>query len=128
MIPVYQTKFLSEGNRGNCFSAAVASILEIPLEDVPPFEEQKGDWTEDFFNFSLRHNLKFVIVYEEEDIAEYVDEKDLPNFYYIAVGASPRNISTQHAVVYKQGKLVHDPHFSGDGILTDDRYYLIIRN
>lgn len=43
MKPVEQTEY-GKG-KGNCFSACVASILEIGIEDVPHFcEENKGTW------------------------------------------------------------------------------------
>lgn len=35
MKPVYQT--IIDPRKGNCYSAALASILELPLEDVPNF-------------------------------------------------------------------------------------------
>lgn len=43
MIPVFQTKFHSETTSGNCLAAAVASILEIPINLVPQFEEGFSD-------------------------------------------------------------------------------------
>lgn len=37
MIPVMQTMFAGKDPHGNCASACLASILEIPLEEVPDF-------------------------------------------------------------------------------------------
>lgn len=50
MIKVYQTIF--DRRKGNCMQAAVASILELPLEDVPHFILQKGwyDTMDTFFD------------------------------------------------------------------------------
>jgi len=42
MIPKHQDKFGVK--EGNCYAACVASILEIPLEDVPNFCAAEGDW------------------------------------------------------------------------------------
>jgi hypothetical protein len=49
--PVDQTTFGAPG--GNCFSACVASLLEIPLSEVPYFMgdgpiEQEYDWFNPF--------------------------------------------------------------------------------
>jgi hypothetical protein len=46
---------------------------------------------------------------------------DLPEFYIVA-GMSPRLVS--HAVIYSKGKLVHDPHYSGDGIISVDYVWM----
>lgn len=39
MKPVDQTKFAGEGAGGNCVQASLASILNLPLSDVPHFLE-----------------------------------------------------------------------------------------
>lgn len=44
MKPVDQTTFGFPG--GNCFSACIASLLEMPLDDVPYF--MHGDWYDAF--------------------------------------------------------------------------------
>ena len=38
MKPVDQTKLLERDGVGDCCRAAVASLLEMPLEEVPEFE------------------------------------------------------------------------------------------
>ena len=37
MKPTDQTQFVGEGVGGNCVQASVASILELPLDEVPHF-------------------------------------------------------------------------------------------
>jgi hypothetical protein len=48
MLPVDQTTFGHPG--GNCFSACVASLLELPIEEVPYFmgepDEPNERWAE----------------------------------------------------------------------------------
>jgi hypothetical protein len=41
MIPVYQTIF--NNVNGNCWAAVWASLLHLPLEQVPNFVEQEND-------------------------------------------------------------------------------------
>jgi hypothetical protein len=48
----------------------------------------------------------------------YYQESDLPEFY-IACGPTVRG--SHHAVVYSKGALAHDPHYSGDGLVSVDR-------
>jgi hypothetical protein len=121
MIPVDQTKLYSKDgiHNGNCLAACLASLLEIPLWMVPPFEEMFGrgdhtprmfDWLEKFFGLDL----------------EWVEGHPVDNLpeYYIASGLSPRGVL--HAVIYSKGKLVHDPHFSRAGIAeVDSCKYLV---
>ena len=44
---VPQTKF---GMEGNCFSACIASILGLSIEQVPEFTEEAGGW---FFRWQV---------------------------------------------------------------------------
>lgn len=52
MIPVEQTVFNS--TTGNCIAASIASVLEMPLDDVPNF---MADPTDDWWG-GLQHWLK----------------------------------------------------------------------
>lgn len=49
----------------------------------------------------------------------------LPEFY-LAVGLSKRNV--HHVVIYSGSTMVHDPHYSNEGLLAVDYcYYLNVR-
>lgn len=112
MKPTKQTKlWQADGaHAGNCLAACLASLLEIPLWMVPPFDEMFGsfatnqrvnDWLDQFANLEIvqtdGHQIKL-----------------LPEFY-IASGESPRGVL--HAVIYSGGVMVHDPHPSDAGIV-----------
>lgn len=111
MTPVKQNVLYSDdaiGN-GNCLAACLATLLDLPLWMVPPFEQMFGrdawrmrthEWTKRFFNLDLVRT-------GGHEIAA------MPKFY-IANGPSPRGV--YHSVVYSAGQLVHDPHFSDAGI------------
>jgi hypothetical protein len=111
MKPVKQTKLASpEGiSLGNCLAACLASMLEIPLWMVPPFEEMyaRPDWRERIDKWLAR----MFVVRRAFNSGHQVDQ--LPE-YYVAHGLSPRGV--QHAVIYRRGFLVHDPHPSDTGI------------
>lgn len=117
MIPVDQA------DRGlplqNCLRASVASVLEVPLDEVPDMPH--CEWQ------TAGCDCQFVI------LRDYLDEKGLdlvihdaatsppPFGYCVASGYSPRGIL--HAVVYREGSLVHDPHPSRGGIVRPLRWY-----
>jgi len=100
-LMVDQTLF---GNKnGNCFSACVASILDLALEDVPNFCAQPNkNWYRDFVDWCKTQEL--VARYSTND----------PQVLCIASGPSYRG-SWLHAVVWDRG-MVHDPHPSRLGL------------
>lgn len=120
MIPIHQTKF---GNlQGNCFAACIASILEIPIEDVPNFcVDYPEDW---FFRASDfvrdRYGYVFVMFLHNNSIGDTVSRMG----YSIVGGKSPRG-DFGHSVVYYSDRLAHDPHPSGDGIIGDPTDYIL---
>ena len=121
MRPVKQTKLFSKegGHSGNCYAAVMASMLDIPLWMVPPFEDGFGrsEWYETRASEWLAKMFGLKIVHHE---GHPVDE--LPEFY-VASGKSPRGVS--HAVVYSKGVMVHDPHYSDSGIASVDRVWYL---
>lgn len=111
MTPAQQSKlFLPDGiHSGNCYAACLASLLDLPLWMVPPWEDMFGrgawkmrtdEWLERMFGLKLVRTNGHKI-------------EEMPEFY-IANGLSPRNV--YHSVIYSAGNLVHDPHPSGAGI------------
>lgn len=111
MHPVKQNVlFGNDGiGNGNCFAACLASLLDLPLWMVPPFEQMYGrddwrmrvnEWLGKMFGLTLARN-------DGHNLAT------LPEFY-IANGRSKRGV--YHSTIYRAGELVHDPHYSDDGI------------
>lgn len=111
MLPVKQSCLYSvEGiGNGDCFPACLASLLDIPLWMVPPFHQMFGrnNWKDRVNEWLIKFfKVELVKVYNEEKI-------ELPQFY-IASGPSKRGV--YHSVIHSNGILVHDPHYSNDGI------------
>lgn len=110
MKPVKQTKlYQPDGvHNGNCLAAALASLLEMPLWMVPPFEDMfgRGDHRSRLVEWLERLGYRWVRT-DGHELAT------LPEFY-MASGPSPRGV--YHAVIYSAGQMVHDPHFSNAGI------------
>ena len=57
MKKVYQT-IIDKGN-GNCWQAAIASLLELELEEVPHFLEAGVDSFKVFDEFLLKHGYEY---------------------------------------------------------------------
>jgi hypothetical protein len=114
MKPVKQT--VTEYPRANCFAACVASILEIPLSQIPPIIHQDsfGSWGlwADWFNA-----LGIQMVHSSQGRIRG---------YGIATGLSPRQpqigiddpfiTRRYHCVVVFDGKMVFDPYPTGGGL------------
>lgn len=137
MIPVTQTKVVvknSNGDmvvRGNCYAAAIASILEVPITEVPNVETLFH--IDGNFCYVVMHTFLQSIGWElcsddryrgyhsgswTREHAEWLEEhKD--DFYFVS-GMSPRGVS--HICIYKAGKLVHDPHPTREGINSLDYF------
>lgn len=141
MIPVMQTKVVvnkSNGEqvrRGNCFAACIASLLELPIEEVPNVEvffqfEDSFYWSEvmsEFLrlkgyelmndNMVKRFHPEFGYSFEGTDengkISDYYKYVDV---YYLVSGKSAMGVS--HICIYQNGKLIHDPHPTKEGLIS----------
>jgi hypothetical protein len=121
MISVKQTKF---GDEGNCFAACVATLLECDINCVP-FLGKDEDWNnyEEKLNIFLKESYQILISWDEYDTEIYSDfiNSRLENTYYIVSGKAARGF--EHAVIYKNGMLAHDPHPDNTGIENISHIY-----
>ena len=95
MIPATQSRI---GERGTCFRACLASILNLREDQVSDFPDANQDAGVDRF---LR---RFGLRYDERPI----DRDDTPTGWHVILGESPRG--GEHAVVGYNGIFRHDPH------------------
>jgi hypothetical protein len=146
MVPVTQTKVVVKNSngeyvvRGNCYAAAIASIMELPIEEVPNVEvffHMSSDYWQEvmliFINskgwdlcsddrFKVFHDGTFGL--DKGNRSQYLEEcKDK---YYLVTGKSARGVL--HICVYKNGKLVHDPHPTKEGLLTEETFQVLEKN
>jgi len=121
MKPVMQT--IIDRNQGNCWSACIASLLELPIEEVPPFVkldrngflELAQEWLGKRGLFILR--IRMPRAYLTGDDMRW---HGIPEALCIATGKSPRG-DYGHSVVGRivdayNFELLHDPHPDGTGI------------
>ncbi len=108
MVPVDQTVF--DNLRGNCYAACIASVLEMKLEDVPWPNGNNDDFAGIYETWFAELNLQVVYA---------VPGVPMPKGYLIASVPSPRFPGSNHAVVIKDGRVVHDPHPSRASLRDD---------
>ena len=135
MTPVMQTKFSDEslGTRGNCMAACVASLLGIPIDGIPSWEDMgdDGSWGDSFMSFLESNGYEYegMIAPRSGDWkSDVLSLSDGVDGYFIVGGKSPRLHTRGHAVIYKNGVMIHDPHPSGAGLLEIEEIYIIERN
>lgn len=118
MKPIHQTEF-GEPN-GNCLQAALASLFERPLAEVPNFMALgEPQWW-----FALQRWL-----FTEYDVwlvvTEALPEQRAPYGYHLIYGKSPRG-DFNHVVVGYRGEIVFDPHPDGTGLQMVEGFYLFV--
>lgn len=118
MVPVMQTRFGDPD--GNCFEAAIASVLEVSLDDVPVLASYRNDsatfWEVLFDWLRDEHELCLVLALAK---GSWIPE----GVYHLISGLSPRGI--KHTVVGQGGVMVHDPHPEGGGVLDDSVCFFV---
>lgn len=132
MTPVFQDKF--GGVEGNCMAACVASILDLPLREVPNFVALGRQWFAGFYNFMQNHGFEVICYWmdgvDPETGVEFrrqLDWDNMPEYlkdlhpYHMTCGPAARGFS--HATVGWRDQIVHDPHPSKAGLIKVDHYY-----
>jgi hypothetical protein len=125
MKPQHQTTFggpdAPPEERGNCFAVAIASLLGVDAAHVPNFI-RADDYIEETAAWMAERGLA-IIGFETNPVAFVPQWRD--RVTTIASGRSPRG-DWEHAVLWRGGKLLHDPHPSGDGIVGAPTYYEVL--
>ena len=148
MIPVFQTILAdperadghnAEGIAGNCYQAALASVLELPLEQVPHFAQDGERWQETSSAWlSAQGVIRSFYVDEHLTRLTYPLYVEPGSDWWgtsasgeirgaLGAGPSPRG-PWRHVVVLdpETGDMLHDPHPSGAGVLEVDEVELLI--
>jgi hypothetical protein len=117
---VDQTTFWDpeDDSKGNCTEACIASIFNIPLEEVRPFWDPEMPDSYRFYrnmeNFCMSRGYWL----------HRIDREFVMEGIYIASGPAARGCS--HMVVMRDGELLHDPHPSRAGLLEIQHTWLLI--
>ena len=129
MTPQIQTIFSdpSEGIYGNCLSACVASLCDMPISMTPYFRGMNNP-ENGVAKFIDQFGLKFHgFMYNPTQ--EWLRNFEGVNGFAIIGGPSPRYADQAHAVIYRYGKPFFDPHpesnFTKNGKIN--RVYIITK-
>lgn len=120
MKPIDQTKLLERDGVGDCCRAAVASLLETPLEEVPEFEHITSGQHMAVVSFveSLGYEYHGCLKFDGTNKEALKRQGPGIGGHFYAAGQSPRRQEIHHAVVIDQeGNIAHDPHPSRDGVV-----------
>ena len=101
MIPVMQSV---TGTRGNCFSACLASLFELPLSDVPNFFDLAGD-----------DDAKWWAA-----VRDWLRPRGFGVMFLSLSDPAHLALFEGWQIVCGDGKMVHDPHPSQCGIIAPD--------
>ena len=102
---VTQTKL---GDKGNCFQACLASILELDIDSIPVWEA--NCWQEQVENWLEQFGIRMVVL-----------NGPLDGAIGIATGEGPRG--RRHAVVWYKGCIIWDPYPSRAGLAEEPTEY-----
>lgn len=122
----------ADGRQGDCLVCCIASVTEVPYDEIPHFAEYGPAWWERWRMWA-RERLGLdvaTLVPVEGRIEQFVDG-DPAEMTIIACGPSPRRRDgdgrTRHAVVVDGHlALLHDPHPSRAGLPSVDELYLFV--
>jgi len=136
--PVTQTRFYEpdappDQQRGNCLTAVVASLLNLPIEAVPNFVQEdvdsggEKDWWVSCWTFIHEQDAHMVLLRDHTQPASPFPLPE-PGEVYTVSGPSPRDARVHHVVLFRDGEMVHDPHPDRTGLLSfADDYRWTIR-
>jgi hypothetical protein len=104
---------------GNCWQTCIASLLNIPLDEVPHFVQEND--TYDAVNEATR-------AWARERGLEllHLDRSYLKGSPMLCIleGRSPRGVA--HVVIGRGDETIHDPHPSRDGLSWADAAYVFV--
>lgn len=133
MKPVHQTLFRTDDappdERGNCLQAALASVFDLELDQVPHFVALDEDvWWEAFWRWCRDRNIALNYERTHDEDGEHIPGAWVPlGMPYLMTGPSPRG-DFSHVVVAQDHELLHDPHPDGTGLAPGWRgaYYFLV--
>jgi hypothetical protein len=107
-----QTKLKTKNQRGNCYPTAIACLMGFDNpEEFPQFQDlydnEEESWYAVLIDFLEEHG------YELMDLEGHLFDDSI----YMVSGKTERE--TSHVCLYQNGKLWHDVHPSGKGLISE---------
>ena len=101
--PVMQTTFNDEGN---CLSACIASLYDVPIDDIPMFADNESQWVFAMSDWFKKRFGKYVTIIRLDDIRS---RNLFQNSYMIACIDTINPKAKRHAVIVKGDHIIFDP-------------------
>lgn len=120
MIPVTQTVLHDpdNGRFGNCFSAVLASLLHLPIDQVPSFYDSRDtndtQWIGRVNDWLRPYGLGYVSI--DASLAALMPEIKLSDVHHEIGGNTSRHAETLHSCVGADGSVAFDPHPDATGL------------
>jgi hypothetical protein len=95
------------GKFGNCLSATLASLLHIPIDEVPVFSLPYPQWHVELNAWLKQYGLAYVSF---GDWKEWSNETGITGLNHEISGKTVRHSEVLHSCVGKDGEVVFDPH------------------
>lgn len=114
MKPVNQTEF---DGVGNWYTACLASILDIPLLEIPHLSGRlnyEDTWFDRTQAWLMTRGLYAIVLNEDEPA----------NGYYIGIGINSAN--NVHGAIFIDNTLIHDPHPARAGLQGQPEIRIVI--
>lgn len=108
-------------SRGNCYPTALACFMELESPEDAFQVQEHYDTGEDWGSMLLE--WLFSKGWDHGTLSGHQNDDS----YYLVIGQSPRNAEVSHICIYQNGKLYHDPHPDGTGILTEEHFQYMIK-
>ena len=107
------------GLYGDCGRACIATLLGLQSSNVPHFLINNDPF--EFCRLVNEFLAHYGLYHLETHYYDFDrgDSEGAVNCYHMIYGKTERG--TNHAVVTMNGKMIHDPHPSKDGLLESDR-------
>lgn len=128
MIPVNQSIIHDpkNGKNGDCWRAAIASVLELSINEVPHFGDMEYiEGIKAELRFLMKYGFSLYRIYMPAGEYPKLTEDECP--YYFIVGASPRDKNITHQVVGYKGKIIHDPHPDKTGLTSINHFEILFK-
>ena len=100
------------GAHGNCFSAVLSSLLNVPIENIPVFTDPIT-WMLDVNKWLRPYGLAYLRV---QDFAMHAEDNGIIDCWHELAGRTHRPGDVLHATVGRDGDMVYDPHPDNSGL------------
>jgi hypothetical protein len=129
MTPVMQT---STGDQGNCWAACLASLLNVPLEEVDQCAGSNPDWQAQTDKFLADRGLFYIELSKDKN--GNLNTTMFPDGCLVIVGCNTKR-GRSHAVIGRvrvsgmniEIDLEHDPHPGGSEALEMEHIILLCK-